>query len=289
MSEVYVLWVRHCESCANTSFNISNKINLLQRLKHKMSKEPLCTLKGYNQSMEMGKQIHDWYIREGKKRVGPKIKIYTSILPRAMETGKLLSNSFRRYIRKIEPICYVSEIIKQYDLIFPKGSQSTTNYEKVICHINALNKIFKNYGSKIVYKKQGCVEEDLCTHNFKQKCVKCKSKCCLCLQEGKCKLDHKCDYQNFKNNYLGKIIKPNTLNIIVSHGGYIMRNLNISSHPQNTQSYLVKYTKQDDKWMQEVLDIDFIPKELKEIKTPNNIDIKYLNCTYTYNKDIKCK
>ena len=289
MSDVYVLWVRHCESCANTAFKKSNKISLLKKLKLQMSLEPFCTLKGFNQSIEIGKQLHDWYIREGKELVGPKIKIYTSVLPRAMETGKLLSNSFRRYIRKIEPICYTGEFIRDYDMILNKGSQNSTTYDKILCHIDALNDIFKNYGSKIVYKKQGCVEEGLCYNTLQKKCIKCKSNCCLCRQKGNCKLDNKCDYQNFKNMYLGKILKPKTLNIMVGHGKYIRKMLKLSNHLKNTQAYLVKYTKQDDKWEQEVLDIDFIPNVLSKLHTPSDVESKFLKCDYKYHKDIKPK
>jgi len=89
--------------------------------------------------------------------------------------------------------------------------------------------------------------------------------------------------------YLGKILKPKTLNIMVGHGKYIRKMLKLSHHPKNTQAYLVKYTKQDDKWEQEVLDIDFIPNVLSELHAPQDVESKFLKCDYKYHEDIKSK
>ena len=289
MSEVYVLWVRHGEACQNVAFISSYKIDFKYRLKNRMMKAPLNTLKGFHQGLNIGTQLNEWYQKDGKKLVGPKVKIYTSFLTRSILTAKLLSNSFKKQVKKIEPICYVSEGTKIYDIT--KESANRYPYKKYLCYVAALNNIFNDYGSKIVISDQGCDQKALCSKMLTEKCVKCKSQCCLCRKKGLCKLDNKCDYQNFKNIHLGKTLKPKVLNIVVSHGRYISKylNLNLKSKPKNTQSYLVKYTKNGDEWDQKVLDIDFMPKNLSKYEYPKNIEEKYLNCTYSYKKDIKTK
>ena len=236
---IHVLWVRHCESCSNVAFKEFKKIltNFRKEVYNGAFNEPLCTEKGFNQSLSMGSQINDWYNNEYIKnyKSNNKIQLYSSYLPRALETSKLISSKIDiEYLSKyIIPLCHISEFPLIYDSLFKNiPTQNKSVYYNFLCYIETLNNLFKKYGSKIKIKENINCNNKLNNNN-----------CCICNKEGVCLYSNDKSYDNFKNIYLGSIIKPKKLNIIVSHGKYIGKFLKLKSHPKNTQAYFIKYKK----------------------------------------------
>lgn len=255
---IHVLWVRHCESCSNVAFKKVKKIltNLKEEIYNGAFNEPLCTEKGFNQSLSMGSQINDWYNNEyiKKYKSNKKIQLYSSYLPRALETSKLISSKIdiEHLSKYIIPLCHISEFPLIYDSLFKNiPTQNKSIYYNFLCYIEALNNLFKNYGSEIKLKENINCDNEL--HN---------NKCCICNKDGVCLYSNDKSYNIFKNIYLGNVIKPKKLNIIVSHGKYIGKFLKLKSHPKNTQAYLIKYKKIKNKktnnfeWIEEEISDD---------------------------------
>lgn len=246
-----VLWVRHCVSCANEASTRERRYKI----------EPLCSNKGifhcFVSGENIAKNIIKIYETEGKKI--PPIRFYCSFLPRAMETAKIISESFlkrREYFTdigtEIKRVCHTSEFWEKFEPSIEGGSQGTTTLLRSDTHAKFLNAVLSNVGLPI--------KED---SHFDLK------DCCSLNQEKRCMLDPEEGYESFLENILfnpsSNLRKDertsrsssSTLNIIVSHGGYMESNVleNASNGEElkkkvkrllpfgNVDALLVKYTR----------------------------------------------
>ena len=268
---IYVIFVRHCESCSNVE-----KINVIRRF----FREPLCTLKGINETLLQGIKLKDFII---KKKLPLDIEFRSSFLPRAFQTAKLLSNAFHnKKNKKIKRICYISEtnhIHEYFRLKTTKGTSSTTNLEKSDCHIKLLNNELK-YGWKIQQSSKNLFK---CPNKNSNQKHKNFYKTASFHHE-------KDDYYNFINKVLKKF-KSNKTYIIVSHGNFIRKYILQASpaHPLNVDSFLIKYDIPYNKNQPTRATIlDFINSQ--DIRNKNKLfhnPKKIFNCKYKYHKHIK--
>ena len=210
-----LLWVRHCESCSNVSSIFSkNKYD-----------EPLCTRKGISQALTAGEGI-SFILPEN---IGS--TIFSSFLPRAIETALLVAISFNRnnylkyknieglkvkakkkVITTLKIIDNISEHLQLTDTNpFRKNklSQSKTSYNSANTYITKIidliknNDEYKEYVPSIEWSSENCTKA--------KQCNLCHSK-------------KKDDIQSFLSSNFN-IFENNKMNIIVSHGGFIRKNI----------------------------------------------------------------
>ena len=283
-NKIKILWVRHCESCANIS-----KINL----NNKLFKEPLCTKKGIIQAYLFGKYLAEKYKNH-------KIKFYSSVLPRAIETAKIASigydeniennkNNLDNEIQRLYKCQEISNLLENINVLNKNGSSNITTIKKSNCHSIAINRIFKSRVN---------ITEDIFPFQFKinnKEILKYSDK----------------DYSIFKKDILPNLDNSiNKINVIFTHGMYIRKNvlkeLNLNTiKTNNLEAYLIEY---DLNTLENEL-IGFIStpslSSLPTLLNPNKqelnmfnenlinniIDKEIVNCKYTYHKNIKpyCK
>ena len=210
-----LLWVRHCESCSNVSSIFSkNKYD-----------EPLCTRKGISQALAAGEGI-SFILPEN---IGS--TIFSSFLPRAIETALLVAISFNRnnylkyknmeglkvkakkkVITTLKIIDNISEHLQLTDtnpLRKNKLSQSKTSYNSANTYITKIidliknNDEYKEYVPSIEWNSENCTKA--------KQCNLCHSK-------------EKDDIQSFLSSNFN-IFENNKMNIIVSHGGFIRKKI----------------------------------------------------------------
>lgn len=273
----YVLWVRHCLSCANVEKD-KFKSWRIGSLKKMSLIEPLCTKKGMIQALVFGRELEK-IINNLPDRIKYAINgvdMYASVLPRAVETAKLISIANMHLIDKpIYRMLYVQEEYKKTTdsviLTFnkDKGSANITNIEKSNCHAKLLNNIIG--GAKVDGKILGCEN------------IKC----------GVFKANTKTDLDNWKKNIL-TMLDSTKLNLIVSHHHAIAdRILKFTKKKikfDNLHAALVEYKydfetrKVSEKF---IMKIEVDPsKDYSKINIPDN---KFFTCKYNYDKDIKGK
>ena len=87
IKKIYIVWIRHCVSCANNAQILPNQIN------NRFFKEPLCDgtpndtkLTGIEEPYIFGREF-----RENINGLPKTLEYYSSILPRAMQTMKLIT------------------------------------------------------------------------------------------------------------------------------------------------------------------------------------------------------
>lgn len=233
----YILWVRHCESCSNIAFD--KKIDIMSKLR-----QPLCTQKGINQAYIFGQKLKEYtynivdaYDLEG-------INYYSSYLPRAIETSKLISGGYnsRHTRRQINRLPFISEYTQFYNR--KKGTQSMTPIYKSNCYVNALNSIIpiglsinqNHLFGRLIY-------QTLCAKsNRKYRSID------NCIIKGGAD-----DYEIFKQYILPKL-PANRLNIIVSHGRFIKKQV-LSSFDEkfnklrNLEAHLIHYSNSKEKYI----------------------------------------
>ena len=283
-----VLWVRHCESCANKA--ISRRSFSLMR---KMFRQPLCTSVGIVQALTFG-------INLKKKYPLISFKFFSSFLPRAMLTSKLISAGLygvpahaaninsdstanNVYLTdKITPIQFISEKTGWYNSNRLPQTQSRSKKIFIKTYIDILNTFFNGL--------------DI---NDKDIPVSVESR--------------NDDYTRFKSNI--SMLDFNTINIVVSHGGYIkdyifeeIKNLDRNNqlgnlptgfmglkHPDNLSGYLVEYDYYGNmtKFI-EYIKLDNSIRDLnatnsikqkykKNLSTPKSYASKLISCNYSYN------
>lgn len=214
--DIYILWVRHCESCSNVG-------SLFSYRKHFIP--PLCTKNGIVQSILFGKRLKNKLSEIYKKLDLLDIKFYSSYLPRAMLTAKLITNSFvksdhKSEIKEIYRIPYTSEHHNIVDKIWC-NTQSSISSNTSNRYAIALNKLFPNT-YKIVVDKKGSDKQ-----------IK---------QSGK-------EYYKFMTEILPNL-DSGTLHVVATHSHYmrydVMAHINPEwgdkkYHPKNLDSFLVRY------------------------------------------------
>ncbi len=245
-----ILWVRHCKSCANDINNVSQYISsyndFKKSLNQKVFREPLCLNKdSINQAINLGKFLKSKF--EGKQ-----LYFFSSYLVRTMETAKAITfgyDSDYTLGNEIKRLNYISEELKFYDkrimsderLRQGKTSQSVTTVSKSNKYADYINNNLNGYQ---INKESET--DNITIENLKSKGI---------ISSG----DLNGDYNNFIQKYMiqgNGLLKQgeDNINIIVSHGGYIRRNIvepyqmslnkliKHIKHPNNTESYLVTYT-----------------------------------------------
>jgi len=283
MKDRYVLWIRHCESCANVAFK--GQIDIMSKFR-----QPLCTMKGVKQAHTFGEQLYKHTNNIVDKYDLKGVSFYSSYLPRAVETVKLISSGYvkRKTKRKINRLPFISEHVRFYDK--KSGSQSMTSIYKSNCYANTINKIIpQGLDINITNLMKNIMTSILCKDIGNSGDLdKCTIK------------SSKNDYANFLQHVLPKL-PSNRLIVIVSHGGYIKNEVLKSLIPNqsdlhNLESFLVKYTRKGNDFNPKYIKNKYVAKCNKEvIKITSKINmndlsniglsneyIKYFNCKYYY-------
>ena len=148
--KVYILWVRHCESCANVI--IHSKKRWIKDRKQGFEIFPNCTIIGLIQSFIFGYTILPEILKFYPQF--KKIDYYCSLLKRTMITNKLISHGLKKSGHKIKTsksigrLCNISERRSLYERVmrkeFNKVSLKTSNK-----FVKDVNKKYKRTGKKI--------------------------------------------------------------------------------------------------------------------------------------------
>lgn len=211
--KINVLWVRHCESCANVVIHSKYKKRWLTDRKQGFETPPNCTIIGLIQSFMFG-----YILLPELLKLYPqfkKIDYYCSLLKRTMITNKLISDGLKKSGHKIKTsksigrICNISERPTPYEKIFRKefNRVSLKTSDKFIKEVN---KKYKRTGKKIT-----------------KKIVK-KTKSCSTN-----------NHDIFMKESL-PLLDPKNLNVIVSHG-IILRKIFKLKGLNNVDAVLVEY------------------------------------------------
>ena len=318
--KITVIWIRHCESCANKAFFLN--------LSKKVFREPLCTKKGVHQAVNCGYYLYEYLKKlcekngnNNKCNIGKNhiIAVYASFLPRAFTTAKLITYGIAQHMTsennkyqlpgenkyklpgEIKRICNIVEVqhgfidaLRSWSKLIPfrksnnenKTTTNTTTLQKSNCHIKYINKELKNKGidlsgDEACYKS---VNNDIEIKGIIEKKL---SKTINTTELTKLLSD----YIKFIKEY---IISDNGLdkqkiNIIVGHGHYIRRNVLMSVDEKkripNTYGYMVEYCCDTNNNVTVT-----IKEEVKNDKNDTELDYPTMKeCgDYTYHRDIKC-
>ena len=239
-----VLWIRHCEAC-------HNNLSLSQKLfTNRLLKEPLCKVEAVKESEKIGKVISKYNLNINNV-------IYCSFLPRAIETAIFIAYGINKYfgkrvIKKVQVISYVSEYTSILDHIsrkymHNKGTMCSTTIESSTEKIRDLLHKYKHFPflPKVVFNNSKCNKLSKVENRLNKNCNDCNKIC----KSGKLKKD----YVKFKEEILPHL--SNKVNLIVSHGVYIKRNI-IKKMFNNLDHILVEYNKIDGKYTQNFLKIN---------------------------------
>jgi len=238
----YILFVRHGESCAN--------------LVQDWSLTPMCTPLGVVQALEFGCRLSDNL--RGRLQQFKQIAIWSSILPRAMETAQLISVTL---LKTMPPGVRLAPVISRLPNIREVGSSDSTSFETV------------SDSSKFA----GLL------NNFLQPCGALPIKV-----EGS-GLNTASDFQAFKSSQI-PTFRPDTLHVIVTHGTYIQQSiygdLGIRGEaPANLAQILVKYDRQQRGTYipvsQKLRDVSVLPilaSTIVDVFT--TLPLKLVTCTY---------
>jgi hypothetical protein len=190
----------------------------------KMFIEPLCTRGGVGMTYGNAVAFRDWVNTQmnASPELPVKAEFHASILPRAMETAKLLSSAWvdpayhdraRHSEARIQRMCHVSEHLNSlYESErggrFAADSQTTTRLDKSTTHAMFLNLFLSDIGLPIDTTASGIAH------------------CCSEESDLPCDRATRCgnldgeDYSQFVETELPKLASDN-VHIIASHGGYI--------------------------------------------------------------------
>jgi broad specificity phosphatase PhoE len=283
-SNIRILWVRHCESCSNklTAAELSSYKNtripvwVSKKIASKM-RQPLCTELGITQCLNFAAGLND-------DRPDEHVAFYSSLLPRAILTSKLISSGIEGDPKIIQPLPFITEkthfynrtgknhfynktgknpfynkIIRKFDKFQFTGnnkqSQSATSPQILWNYIQTLNESF--IGSDIRQIKYGTVTGGKNIYSFTNNNDGGIS---VTINDTEMVYARDDDWKNFKEQIL-PILSKNKLNIIVTHGGILRKNilphcLSTLTIPQlhdqineeiknkdtpNLQSYLIEY------------------------------------------------
>jgi len=125
---VYVLFLRHCRSCAQYQ-----RGRLSGLLRAAVQQQPSCTSTGRRQA-----QLAAWKVRALSEELGleGRVRIYSSMLPRAMETGALLGQALGGdHSRYVKALCFVGERASALEgaTACTSGTQNVTSWPLARC------------------------------------------------------------------------------------------------------------------------------------------------------------
>ena len=228
-----VLWIRHAESCSNAV----EKLDMTGSKLLGKAREPVLSPKGVMEAYYMGLSIITFFTAEETQNlIGElglktnerlkKFYFYCSFLVRTMITMKIISDWFKRsslnqdYVDpNIRRLCYISEKInpgEERGYFIHNGTQNITTSLKTIVHSNYLNTndSIRDIGFPIHLKIVGnCCDMPTTTADLPSPPMHAP----LCFSQPD-------DYHNFLEHILPRF-KPNSNNMIVSHGKYIHENI----------------------------------------------------------------
>ena len=150
--KTYVLWVRHCESCANVVNFSKFKNRWLKDMKQGLEIAPNCTIIGLIQSFMFGYTLLPEFLKIYPRF--KKVDYYCSLLKRTMITNKLISHGLKKSGHKIKTskdigrLCNITEKLTPYEKIFRKEVNrvplKTSNK-----HVREVNRKYKRTGKKV--------------------------------------------------------------------------------------------------------------------------------------------
>lgn len=272
---INVLWVRHCYSYANdTELGITNQLDFFNK---KVLMQPLCT-KGNQKELNYLTQPYNYHtkllplLKEHKFK---KLKLYSSILPRAMETAKLIGMGMNEELERISE----KELREQRIII--ASSANEENRKKALERYEDMEKEFddisERYKTKVVTPMNWCSEVD----NIAESAIKntigmqgSQNNTSLSIhneymddinkflgylgtreplvdnqmnimKEEITEKDKTNFYSKWKNTYLPQLVgTEGTLHLVVSHGTFMKTQIlgDKDKKIHNLDSFLVQYT-----------------------------------------------
>lgn len=229
---VYVLWVRHCYSCANAA-----DWSTISGIYKGVARQPLCNELGVYQSYKFGEALQSKIADIKEKFTLGDITVNASYLPRAIETAKIISIGFgdNKSDPVIKRIPFVSEYKSSagYEKWSTKSSQNVTTIDRSNCYSKALDTVVQ--GGRSISPR----------HTYSN--IMMDNKMC----ENKSSIDDcvisatkSVDFPLFKENILPTLDKGK-LHIIVSHGKYIegdvLQDCEGVPDPQTSRKYRPDY------------------------------------------------
>ena len=262
----YVLWVRHCYACHNDEKGSLGKwIPGTESNRRAYKVDSYCTKElGEKQAFEFGKRylnihsklnekLHD--LPESNLELPNEVKLYSSALPRAMETAKLISGGMIETLSNLNLTENLDEDDKE-DLkqlieesvpgVGPSIQRGGSNTIKRIDHIQEINDGAGDNVNAITKKKS---DEALCNLNklFSTPDYYEISKTILSNNDNPTNFfttqkDAKNKYNEFKKHILPKL-NSDKLNIIISHSSFLQQALGFSekNKMENLDAYLIVY------------------------------------------------
>jgi len=218
--KVYVLWIRHCESCANVVTHSKYKKRWLTDRKQGFEIQPACTVIGLIQSFMFGYILMPHFLKLYPQF--KKIDYYCSLLKRTMITNKLVSHGLKKSGYKIKTsktigrICNISEKPNLYERMFKK-EVNRVPLKKSNKFVKEVNKKYKRTGKKI-------------TKRIKKRTRNCKIN----------------DHDIFMKKSL-PLLDTKSLNVIISHG-IILRNIFGLKGLNNVDAVLAEYDTDKNKF-----------------------------------------
>jgi hypothetical protein len=262
----YVLWVRHCYACHNDEKGSLGKwIPGTESNRRAYKVDSYCTKElGEKQAFEFGKRylnilsklnekLHN--LPESNLEVPNEVKLYSSALPRAMETAKLISGGMIETLSKLN----LSDLFDEDDKddlekiiqenvpgVGSSMQEGGSNTIKRIDHIQEINDGAGDNVNAITKKKS---DEALCNLNklFSTPDYYEISKTILSNNDNPTNFstrqkEAKNKYNEFKKHILPKL-NSDKLNIIVSHSSFLQQALGFSekNKMENLDAYLIVY------------------------------------------------
>ena len=257
----YVLWVRHCYACHNMDKNSLSKVRSgTESNKRAYKVDSYCTNPiGERQSFEFGirykKKIFEKLNQKLKNlshnelQLPDKFKLYSSALPRAMETAKLISGGIIKAQDlqtsqpsgdfeevsleddEIERINYIQEINDGNWLSAGGDYVNTITRKNSDKAVRILNEVFNK-------PKYYDISEKIVKSNPNDDPIDYFSTDPNFLR--KIQINAKINYDNFKK-YILPDLPHDKLNIIISHSNFLKQALNFSNKMENLDAYLIVY------------------------------------------------
>lgn len=320
---VHVLFIRHCESCANIYIkkleDLENEKNVHSGPEH--SKyfergyliEPLCTRKGVIQALAAGSKVQKML-----EKYEMKAQLRSSVLVRAMETCKLISHGISKNLLASKFIIRDPNISEtwgddEFDPEFRKsenpkddkfiGSGGTTTVTLSDSNAKMLNKRLSNIGLPI---RTGLADNKRIEYGCGGE------RCAINRKEFESK--EETEYTLFKENVLSTY-DSDVLNVVVGHGWYISQIVNSVKSKRdetvpddefkelkralfNTQGVLIKFTfdpYDPASATSELVDLlpdsfdaeipfDKLPKQIQDMFVTND---EFVDCNYKPNFGLK--
>jgi hypothetical protein len=270
-----VIWVRHCFACHNATKNPMRKTHV----------EPFCRKEGIEQSIKYGYNFYNFLIKRHRKVEN--VNIYCSVLPRAMETGKLISYGMNLAMNdhKVKKDYLGARDIYRTDFHIETGALKDTTRMVNIGTVNSSTKNRSDCHTGYLNNLYGKLDDQ---------CLKINISEIIGRPEGKTKFKYDDTlYGLWKEKVLPTLDSGDkTINLVVSHSNFFKMNVpyarDLPHHVDNLGSFWIRYGKSgsesDDIIPRSTINLRKSKKNIKEeisnvisMSTKHNI----ANCKYT--------